>query len=95
MSEKTEGVSLETTYELFLKQLIDASNPKEMAPKTELDIYPPEGWRYGFPKRLPEDWCELEPLEKEKWFLDNGYPLEYIDRELHLWSTIWETPSTI
>lgn len=94
MLEKIEKADLETTFELFLDQQIDANSQKEMDHKIELTVYPPEGWKFGFPKRLPQEWCELTALEKEKWFLDNEYPLDYVNKEYHLWSTIWETHST-
>lgn len=32
-------------------------------------VDPPEGWRYGFPKSLPDD---VENVEV--WLIENGYP---------------------
>lgn len=37
-------------------------------------IDPPEGWRFGFPKVIPDD-CE----DKIKWLVENGYPQKLID----------------
>jgi hypothetical protein len=37
-------------------------------------IDPPSGWRYGFPKVLPED-----VTDTIKWLLENGYPQHEID----------------
>jgi len=37
-------------------------------------IDPPSGWKYGFPKEIPEhvdDTC--------KWLIDNGYPEKLIE----------------
>ena len=39
-------------------------------------IDPPSGWRYGFPKALPEP----KPTETLKWLVENGYPQSEIDR---------------
>ncbi len=43
-------------------------------------IDPPEGWRYGFPKDIPEG---VEPEEFlasiNSWLVANGYPQEMID----------------
>lgn len=40
-------------------------------------VDPPSGWRYGFPKEIPED---VENLRQ--WFLDNGYPEKHVDLAL-------------
>ena len=32
-------------------------------------IDPPSGWRYGFPKVLPEGTTDVR-----QWLIDNGYP---------------------
>ena len=37
-------------------------------------IDPPSGWRYGFPKEMPEGDFDIE-----KWLVDNGYPKSEID----------------
>lgn len=38
-------------------------------------IDPPEGWRYGFPKVIPDD-----VQDERKWLVENGYPQEEIDK---------------
>jgi microsomal dipeptidase-like Zn-dependent dipeptidase len=38
-------------------------------------IDPPSGWRYGFPKALPDP----EPVNLTEWLVENGYPQEEID----------------
>jgi len=40
-------------------------------------IDPPEGWKYGFPKELPET---VNRNNLVQWFLDQGYPQELIDQ---------------
>jgi hypothetical protein len=40
-------------------------------------IDPPSGWKYGFPKKLPKD---VEPIDANKWLVENGYPQEEIDK---------------
>ena len=47
---------------------------------------PPSGWRYGFPKQIPED---LLPGDFKQWVLDSGYPTEDIDFALN-YGRIWE-----
>jgi hypothetical protein len=37
-------------------------------------IDPPLGWRYGFPKQLPDDVKDLR-----RWLLDQGYPESDVD----------------
>jgi hypothetical protein len=37
-------------------------------------IDPPEGWRYGFPKEIPEDVDNTR-----KWLIENGYPEKEIE----------------
>lgn len=32
-------------------------------------IDPPEGWKYGFPKIVPENTKDVR-----QWLIDNGYP---------------------
>lgn len=44
---------------------------------TILLVDPPEGWMYGFPKPMPSMYS---PKKIAKWFLDQGYPKELIDR---------------
>lgn len=40
-------------------------------------VDPPSGWKYGFPKPMPELKTEEEKIQ---WFLDNGYPKELINQ---------------
>ena len=43
-------------------------------------IDPPEGWRYGFPKPLPDGTDENDILERlNEWLVENGYPQRMID----------------
>jgi hypothetical protein len=37
-------------------------------------IDPPSGWKYGFPKPIPNDIKDARP-----WLVENGYPQEEID----------------
>jgi hypothetical protein len=37
-------------------------------------IDPPSGWRYGFPKAIPQD-----VTDTQKWLIENGYPQQEID----------------
>ena len=38
-------------------------------------IDPPSGWKYGFPKVLPDDIINIT-----EWLIENGYPKELIDK---------------
>ena len=42
-------------------------------PKRKM-IDPPSGWKYGFPKEIPEDIDDTR-----KWLIDNGYPESEIE----------------
>jgi hypothetical protein len=49
-------------------------------------IDPPSGWKYGFPKVLPES---VEDVMK--WLVENGYPQYEIDRcGKHFYCRHWE-----
>jgi hypothetical protein len=37
-------------------------------------IDPPSGWKYGFPKEIPE-----HVNNTRDWLIDNGYPAEEIE----------------
>jgi len=37
-------------------------------------IDPPSGWRYGFPKVIPNDVKDVK-----EWLVENGYPQSEID----------------
>ena len=50
-------------------------------------IDPPSGWRYGFPKVLPEG-----VTDTIAWLLENGYPQHEIDAcGDHFYCRHWET----
>ena len=38
-------------------------------------IDPPSGWKFGFPKALPDP----EPTNVIDWLIENGYPKQIID----------------
>ncbi len=51
-------------------------------------IDPPSGWKYGFPKALPDH----KPECIHQWLLDNGYPQEEIDKHSggYFYYRVWE-----
>lgn len=51
-------------------------------------IDPPEGWKYGFPKVLPE---EIQTEEIPDWMVSEGYPIQLIEEfgEYFYWRS-WE-----
>lgn len=49
-------------------------------------IDPPGGWKYGFPKELPENVTDVL-----KWLVENGYPQSEIDKcGDHFYCRHWE-----
>lgn len=48
--------------------------------KEQLLVDPPGGWRYGFPKPIPED----RLADWKEWIYEQGYP-----RSENLWYTRW------
>lgn len=40
-------------------------------------VDPPSGWKYGFPKQMPE---YLPPEKFHAWLVENGYPQHLIDQ---------------
>ena len=55
-------------------------------------IDPDEGWKYGFPKMLPN---ELKGKDITSWLIEKGYPiekLEYFNNKLgYVPMRTWET----
>lgn len=47
-------------------------------------VDPPEGWKYGFPKRVSND-----ESPNEEWFLENGYPQYLIDQGMLNYCRMW------
>jgi len=54
-------------------------------------IDPPGGWRYDFPKPIPDDVKDVN-----KWLVENGYPQEEIDKhgEHFYYRVIYHKPPT-
>lgn len=49
-------------------------------------IDPPAGWKYGFPKALPENVTDVRG-----WLVENGYPQKEIDAcGDHFYCKRWE-----
>ena len=44
--------------------------------KKVIIIDPPSGWKYGFPKVIPNDRME----DTEVWLVEQGYPQSLIDK---------------
>ena len=52
-------------------------------------IDPPSGWKYGFPKPIPED----RKKDSLVWLVEQGYPQELIDKlGEHFYCRYWEQP---
>jgi hypothetical protein len=51
---------------------------------------PPDGWRYGFPRRIPVD-IENNWAEIEEWVIACGYPEE--KRHLLQYCRMWKATS--
>lgn len=52
-------------------------------------VDPPSGWKYGFPKPMPEDLNSEK--ERVKWFLNNGYPQDLINEGMLKYCRTWYT----
>jgi len=51
-------------------------------------IDPPSGWRYGFPRALPENFDSTKTLE---WLVEQGYPQHEIDSlGEHFYCRYWQ-----
>lgn len=37
-------------------------------------VDPPEGWKYGFPRQIPND-----VVDHRKWLVEQGYPQKVMD----------------
>jgi hypothetical protein len=54
-------------------------------------IDPPSGWKYGFPKPIPDDITDIN-----KWLVEQGYPQEEIDSfGEHFCCRYWEQPESL
>jgi hypothetical protein len=52
-------------------------------------IDPPSGWKYGFPKPIPED----RRTDVNTWLIEQGYPQSEIDAlGEHFYCRYWEVP---
>lgn len=54
-----------------------------------LIVDPPSGWKYGFPKALPEDYKNNKYFSFEKWLIAEGYPQDLI-KLASKYSRYWE-----
>lgn len=54
-----------------------------------LIIDPPSGWRYGFPKPIPED-VFFDAAAFRAWLVEQGYPAQDIELAIEH-SRYWET----
>jgi hypothetical protein len=46
---------------------------------TTVYIDPPSGWKYGFPKKAPDNLREMNGTHVNDWLVDNGYPREEVE----------------
>ena len=46
-------------------------------------VDPPSGWKYGFPKIMPENVTDVK-----QWFIDEGYPEKDVQLALD-YSRVW------
>ena len=44
-------------------------------------IDPPSGWKYGFPKAVPDEILEDHTALAE-WLIEEGYPIEDLDQAM-------------
>ena len=54
-------------------------------------IDPPSGWKYGFPKPVPDNYRDMTWEKKEAWLISEGYPKLEIERcGNHFYCRYWE-----
>lgn len=41
-------------------------------------VDPPMGWRYGFPKRVDQEYLDMG-VDKTAWYVKKGYPQKLVD----------------
>ena len=61
----------------------------------QLIIDPPAGWKYGFPKPMPEEIMDGSIKEFSNWLIKEGYPREDIElavRHSRYWEQEIESP---
>jgi len=61
------------SYSEKLKQAFEAGYKAGVGPHHTM-VDPPEGWRYGFPKQLPDGTVNFQ-----QWLVENGYPKDQVD----------------
>lgn len=61
----------------------------EDAMTKRLIVDPPEGWKYGFPKRMPEDIIGSDRKIFCEWLIAQGYPIDNVELALKH-SRYWE-----
>ena len=54
-------------------------------------VDPPSGWKFGFPKVVPDNFEVLNWEQKKDWLVSEGYPRKLID-DLgnNFWSRYWQ-----
>lgn len=50
---------------------------------------PPMGWKYGFPKPLPDEHGAWTEEQMDNWFIAEGYPVEEL--KFMKYCRYWET----
>lgn len=54
-------------------------------------IDPPSGWKYGFPKPVPDNYRYMTWEEVEEWLISEGYPEQEIERcGNHFYCRYWD-----
>ena len=73
------------------KDIVFAAAKQQNATKifgTQKLIDPPEGWKYGFPKKLPLGFNVDDADSLKEWLVDNGYPAHLISDKIRC--RVWE-----
>jgi len=56
--------------------IIEIRNENKIIEEKQTMIDPPSGWKYGFPKPIPQDRLK----DYKVWLVEQGYPQSEIDR---------------
>ena len=78
-------------FEMSQEDIVFEAAKKQNAVKlfgTQKLIDPPEGWKYGFPKKLPLSINPDNMVDLKEWLIENGYPSSLISDKFRC--RVWE-----
>ena len=75
----------------FVEEISASKKPLQNNKTKKKVMYdPPSGWKYGFPKEVPESVLNGKEEDLKRWIIDQGYPKKDIELALK-YGRYWET----